>query len=427
MVIDSDIIIIGSGVGGATVAKELAKNGKKILLIEKGQYFPLDTIGSQMKALRFYDKLGVGSRTKEGVIYYRAIMGGGTSIISCGNGVRSLEKELKNLGIDISKELKETEAELNIKPVPESHIGNGTKKIIDAANRIGFQMHPMPKYINFEKCISCGRCVLGCCPDAKWTAMKYLKESENAGAHSMGGMSVSRVLTKNNKAIGVECRDKTNKKIEFFANTIVLSAGGIGTPIILQKSGIEAGQRLFLDLFNVTVGITKDIGSSSELTMASVYHNEKEGFLLSPFIDCSLALISTVYFRDIFKAMRSKRMLGIMTKIKDDSVGKVDRTGVVEKRLTSLDTLKLHKGAEASKQILVAAGVAPKSIFKTKIRGAHPGGTAAIGEVVNKNLETKIKGLYVCDASVLPEAPGLPPIVTLIALAKKFAKNLYSA
>ena len=57
-------------------------------------------------------------------------------------------------------------------------------------------------------------------------------------------------------------------------------------------------------------------------------------------------------------------------------------------------------------------------------QGTHPGGTAAIGEVVNANLETEISNLYVCDASVLPTAPGLPPILTIIALAKRLAKSL---
>ena len=60
----------------------------------------------------------------------------------------------------------------------------------------------------------------------------------------------------------------------------------------------------------------------------------------------------------------------------------------------------------------------------SKLQGAHPGGTAAIGEVVNKDLETSIRNLYVCDGSVLPVSPGLPPILTIVALAKRLAKNL---
>jgi choline dehydrogenase-like flavoprotein len=60
----------------------------------------------------------------------------------------------------------------------------------------------------------------------------------------------------------------------------------------------------------------------------------------------------------------------------------------------------------------------------SKMQGAHPGGTAAIGEVVNENLQTDIENFYVCDASVLPSAPGLPPIMTILALAKRLAFSL---
>jgi choline dehydrogenase-like flavoprotein len=45
---------------------------------------------------------------------------------------------------------------------------------------------------------------------------------------------------------------------------------------------------------------------------------------------------------------------------------------------------------------------------------------------VDVNLETDIKGLFVADASVFPSAPGAPPILTIIALAKRLAKYLAS-
>ena len=57
-------------------------------------------------------------------------------------------------------------------------------------------------------------------------------------------------------------------------------------------------------------------------------------------------------------------------------------------------------------------------------RGAHPGGSAAIGEVVDVNLETSIRGLFVCDASVLPKSPGKPPILTILALSKRLAEYI---
>ena len=72
----------------------------------------------------------------------------------------------------------------------------------------------------------------------------------------------------------------------------------------------------------------------------------------------------------------------------------------------------------------------PESLFESKVQGAHPGGSAAIGTVVDRTLQTKIDNLFVCDASVFPAAAyndrdRLPPIVTIVALAKKLAKTLH--
>lgn len=103
-----DVVIVGSGIGGATLAKELTKKGKKVLIIEKGRSYPFNQLGAETEAYKFYDKHGLWSKTREGIFYYRTIMTGGTSVVSCGNAVRSLEKELKKLGIVLKKEFIET-------------------------------------------------------------------------------------------------------------------------------------------------------------------------------------------------------------------------------------------------------------------------------------------------------------------------------
>ncbi|MFH0823693.1 MAG: GMC oxidoreductase, partial [Pseudomonadota bacterium] len=58
------------------------------------------------------------------------------------------------------------------------------------------------------------------------------------------------------------------------------------------------------------------------------------------------------------------------------------------------------------------------------IYGGHNGGTAAIGELVNTDMETEVSNLFVCDGSVLPLAPGLPPVLTIMALARRLARHL---
>jgi choline dehydrogenase-like flavoprotein len=117
-------------------------------------------------------------------------------------------------------------------------------------------------------------------------------------------------------------------------------------------------------------------------------------------------------------------VMGIMIKIADEANGKIYEDGTISKVLTLRDLNLFKEGYNKSIELLLAMGVEPTSISSTPIRGAHPGGTAAIGKVVDKNLETSITGLYIADASVIPQAPGRPPILTITALAKKLSKNL---
>lgn len=130
------------------------------------------------------------------------------------------------------------------------------------------------------------------------------------------------------------------------------------------------------------------------------------------------------------KAMRNpKHMIGIMTKITDDANGRIFADGRCSKPVTQRDMKRLDHGAMIAREVLLQTGAKPGSLFESKIQGAHPGGTAAIGTVVDKDLQTEIDNLFVCDASVLPaqefnDRSRFPPIVTIVALAKRLAKTL---
>lgn len=113
-----------------------------------------------------------------------------------------------------------------------------------------------------------------------------------------------------------------------------------------------------------------------------------------------------------------------MVKTSDECRGYVDREGNVVKYNTINDIRYLSEGVATAGFILEKAGVDATTIASTVYRGAHPGGTAPIGKVVDNNLKTKIDGLYVCDASVLPISPGKPPILTILALSKRLSDYL---
>lgn len=402
------------------MACELAKRGKKVLILEKGSI--ISRIGTEAAAVNFYDKFGKLS-TIQGNIVYRAIMVGGSTVVSCGNGVRSLEHELKRLGVDISVELDEARRELSVKLFDLQLMGDGTRRIMEASYEAGIPFVPMPKFVDFTKCISCGNCVLGCMPRAKWTALDFVQKAQEYGATLATNFILDKIVVSGGRAVGVE-GTVAGRKIDIKAQKIIISAGAVETPVILQKTGIECGNKIFCDLYSIVYGIS-DVGLSREPAMAIFNDDfyEKKGFILSTFLDTPLSLMMTdVRYYQL--AIKRDKLLGIMVKIKDDMAGKVFSNGKISKIITSYDKIKLNTGIALAEKILAAAKIKNGKITVTKARGAHPGGTVAIGEIIDQNQETKIKNLFVSDASVLPEAPGLPPILTIVALSKRLAKIL---
>lgn len=421
-----DYLIVGSGAGGATLAKELSNKGNSVLILEKGNYEK--KLGTFQDSLRFYDAnrlTKIPRKSKEGVIIWRTIMAGGSTVVSCGNGTRCLQKELLNFGIDLEEEFIEAEKEMKIKPMSEEFLSAGSKNIMQAAKELGYEIQPMLKFIDPEKCKNCGQCVFGCSRDAKWTALNYLDKAIEQGTQIEYNISVERILSDNGKAIGVRGVSQNGRQ-DYFADIIILAAGGLGTPVILQNSGVQnAGSGLFIDLFMNTYGVTNGINQKNEPVMAlidSEFH-DKKGFILSTYINTS-PMVRFIELGPRGFTLPTNRLIGIMNKTTDEANGHVYANGTISKPITDKDWQRLKEGSAISKEILLKAGAKSNSILFSKVQGAHPGGTTAIGKIVDKDLQTEIKNLYVCDASVLPRSPGLPPILTICALAKKLTKRL---
>ena len=407
------VIVIGTGAGGAIIAMELAKANIPVTILERGPYIESKD-SFEYYDMKYYDKRFENTNSLD---LLKTTCIGGSTIVAAGNGVRILEDEFKELGIDLSDEYDKIEELLGIHQMDDAHIGKGTQKFIDCANELGFDAMKMPKFIRDEDCKPCGKCSFGCPRDAKWSGKDFVDIAVENGAELVTGAEVIKIATANKSIKSVEyIKDGKDKSIE--SDLVILAAGAIDSAVILQKSGIDAGNKLFFDPFVSVGGVLKDINFNSETQMNGLAVGKE--YILAPHFSSFIAK----YIKETDPEIEDKDILSIMVKVPDDMVGTVDSEGNVFKFNTIDDIRRLAQGSAAAGAILEKAGVDPTTMTSTVFRGAHPGGTAAIGEVVDKNLKTEIDGLYVSDASVIPVSPGKPPILLILALALRLASHL---
>ena len=262
---------------------------------------------------------------------------------------------------------------------------------------------------------------------AKWNAGEWVDEAVTNGAELKTKARVNRVLIENGHAVGVEGSIR-GRKFTAHADTVVLSAGGLGSPRIMQNSGFkEAGVGMTMDTTVMVYGFTKQCGTGKEPPMTWSWENDDVGYMLSTLTDPWLLYPLVAIRKGPGPAMRWvkwNKMLGLMIKLKDDISGGVYPNGKISKPLTADDNERLNHAYEVCKKILVEAGAKKSTIFMTPLRGTHPSGTVRVGEMLDNNLQSETKGLYVCDASVFPESLDRPTVLTIISLGKRLAQHL---
>jgi choline dehydrogenase-like flavoprotein len=417
----AEIVVIGTGAGGAMAAQELARAGRDVTMIDRGPDMSrFEGLEEMALGRLLYQHEGRFPKTEEGYSLLKGLNVGGTTELAIGHGMRVFEDEFKALGIDLGEAFEETETELNITEMPESHIGPNAALLTDAAESLNMSISTWTKFIDFDRCVHCGQCVITCPYNAKWSAnwvIDSFREQENV--RLMSETTVERITVKGGRATAVVCESAAGP-MEIEAETIILSAGGLGTPVILQRSGIDAGNALFLDIFPIVYGRSKRFKAALEPSMPTIFNEDKDcGYVLSPHVDVALM------FQGIKGWFGDRPPYGIMVKTGDDNYGGVDARGRVFKTLSDADRKRIDSGVAEAKLIFEQVGVKPQDITISELTGGHPGGTAAIGEVVNPDLACKtVRNLYVCDSSVIPKAPGRPPIVLICALAKWLGKTL---
>lgn len=421
-----DAIVVGSGPGGATIAKELAEKGKKILILEWGSNAPI-------KGTLLQCAMNAGIPGKSFLVANKHLLGiargvctGGSSVFYCATAVEPPYEMFESHGINIKNEIKDIRKEIPTAVLNDNLMGPGAKRIMESACELGYEWKKLNKFIYQDKCrTDCFKCTYGCPYGAKWTARNFIDRALEKDAVLISKAKVKKVIINEKTAVGVEYI-KNFKHRKVFAEKIIIAAGGIGSHVILKESGIKnTGVDFFYDPLIMVFGKTDDLNLHGEIQMAGGIHMEEDGYTITDFnFTAPLAVVNTALNLKAHKAVFRDKTLMIMIKIKDELGGKLTPDGGVRKNLKKRDLDKFSMGYEHAKIILDNAGA--KDIYSGWTFAVHPGGTVKIGEIINSDLKTEYDNLYVCDCSVIPKAWGLPPTLSLLALGKRLSNHLFN-
>ena len=161
-------------------------------------------------------------------------------------------------------------------------------------------------------------------------------------------------------------------------------------------------------------GDSPEIRQDRQILMPFI--SQQDGYILSPYMD----YLSFFFNRHWRKPMRN--IASIMIKLADEEKGFVDG-GTVCKSMSPADQRKMDQAVAQSREILRELGVPDDRQFLGTMNAGHPGGMLPLTENEKASLHhpSLPDNLYVADATILPRSMGNPPMLTIMALAKKIA------
>ncbi len=418
-------IVVGSGAGGATIAKEL-QGRFQVTVLEAGDLFR--PFAANMKTVETLKRIGLlfdereirwlfpnmmVRKTCEGMILVNGIGHGGTTTISAGNAIRC-DHDLKAMGINLDTEFEELYREIPASSDHQKKWHKSTQEVYSICKQMDLQPQPTPKMVQFNRCAGCGKCVLGCFRGAKWDSRKFLAQAIKKGANLVSRCKIKRVLVENGRATGVVANNHQNTRF-YPADLVVLAAGGLGTPLILEQTGIACQPNLFVD--PVLCVATKWEGSMQNQEIPMPFIVQREHYMISPYFD-----FLSFFFHRRWK-LPPQNIFSLMIKLADTNTGSISRKGTT-KLLSEMDKSRLEEGVKLCTEILRKAGKKKDDIFLGTVNAGHPGGMLPLKEKDRNTLhnDSLPSNLYVADATILPKSLGNPTILTIAALSKRISK-----
>lgn len=481
-----DVVIVGSGPGGALAARWLAEQGKSVIVVEAGPVIRREEFFREAGKSMSHYYWDSGLRTTRGNVIMPTMqpraMGGG-SVLNSAICLRMPEYAINRWrdehGVDITHEemirhYEAAESFMGVKPVDDDVQGVRNELFKQAADSMGIPVETIRR--NENGCKGSGFCNNGCPNGAKLsTDLRGIPEFIADGGRIYTSVNVDRVLTSGTRVRGIEgtmrnpITGETRGQLRVFAKCTILAAGAIASPVILQKSGLRnpnIGANLRMHPATVTAGVFKEdvlpwIGATQG------YHSTHflpEGIKLeSLWADAAL-----MAFRVPGMGAKFKKHITDYRKIAtwdawvsgDSSVGSVRWVpGLprpnIQYNLGQGDVRRLQAGTILLSEMLFEAGAKyvypgidglPERIRKpsdlqrfreadvkpTDLPAAsnHIFGGMSMGANPDRSATDswgKVHGtedLYICDTGLYPGSPSANPMLPIMALAHRLAEEI---
>ena len=483
---DCDVVVVGSGAGGAVAATILAEAGLEVVVLEAGRHldrrsYPREPLAAVRALYRDGGLTIAAGRPAIPTPVGRAV--GGTTVINSGTCIRApqpvLERWAGEHGIGWATELDPdfaaAEEMLAVKPVDPQRMGRNGQLLRAGAEALGVSHAPLRR--NAGDCVQCSSCPSGCELDAKRAMhVSYLPRAVAAGARIRAGVEARRIRFEGDRATGVECLvrpapgdgGRPGAYSIRARRAVVLAGGAFGTPELLLRSGFRSPSGELGRNLRIHPACWVGARFSEEV-------RGWEGVMQSYAVDewqASRGLLLEATFTPLAfggqwlpgtGAEHQRRLLDFAhvastgVHLSDRSSGRVglaaDGSLRIGYRLTRDDARRLSYGIARAAELFYAAGAtevfpqisglptlpreriaeleaSPPPRSALRLEAFHPMGTSRVDADPRRGVagvDGRVHGaarLYVADASLIPSSIGVNPMLTIIAFASRVAARL---
>lgn len=477
-----DYVVIGSGAGGAMVARSLSRAGASVVIVEEGRRHgveefrrghPIDRFQSMYRDAGATLALG---RPPIALPIGRGV--GGTTLVNSGTCYRTPARVMRRWrdawGVAMADPavfdpyLDDVWQTLQVAPAPADVIGRNAELAIEGAGRLGWKAYPLNR--NAPGCAGSCQCAIGCPRNAKGGVhLNALPQACEAGAVIVSEARVTRVLTDRGRATGVLARRRDGSSFTIHTERVVLAAGATETPPLLARSGLARHRELGR---NMAIHPALSLAGRME-EKVTPWHGVLQSTGVEELHDVDGILIEATstppgmgsmtlpgHGRRLLEEMaRADHLMVLGAMVSDKPSGRVVGTPagtLIGYSLAGDDAYRLKRALIAMGELAFAAGAHEvltgipghetasdldeliEAVRRTDIKALHlaafhPTGTARMGRdpqrcpVRPDGRLRGVDGVWLADASILPSCPEVNPQVSIMAMSLAVADRMLDA